>query len=398
VAHTLATAGLAGNASDERQAANDRRRLRYLRRATVARYADRLMKDRRSWKDIGFKRQAGCGRMVCGEQAEARVTFGDNGPNAYLVGVSSCGSVWACAVCSAKIRTRRQMEVEQIGALHLAAGGSFAMITLTVRHTFANSLAELLDAQAFAWRTIQRDRRWMRLRKGDERGPRGGLIGKNGDGPLLGTIRAKEVTQGLRHGVDGSGWHPHDHILLLWRDGEDHEADTAWIADRWADLIDSRLQLRPDSHGYHYLSMGAESVKYVTKIANETARGDLKAGSRQVWGIFDALADGELWACDAFVEYHAATKGKAAIQMSRGLRDHFGLAPALTDEEIVNAKEDGLLVEKISKNQLHRLMWTSYGLAPRIVDYLEGIEYRFRDGPPAAETAASDSEPCPASA
>jgi hypothetical protein len=395
VAHTLTTAGASDKASSERSAQDERRQLRWSRRATVARYGDRLMKDRKAWKNIPFKRIAGCGRMMTADQGTIRVKFGDNGANAYLCGVSTCGSVWSCPVCSAKIRTRRQMEVELLGLLHVEAGGTFGMVTLTVRHTAAQSLAELLEAQNDAWRVIQRDRRWVRLRKGDARGPRGGYIGKNGDGPLLGFVRSKEITQGLAQ--KGGSWHPHDHILLLWRDKKDHTEDVAWIADRWAQLIDERLGLRPDSHGYHYQPMGADSVKYVTKIANETARGDLKSGSRQVWGIFDALADGETWAAKAFEEYVVATKGKRAIQMSRGLREHFGLDPEKSDEEIVTEDVDGFEVETISKHQVQRLMWTGHGQCPPLLHYLEAIEERFRDGPPEAEAAVSASEPCLAS-
>jgi hypothetical protein len=213
---------------------------------------------------------------------------------------------------------------------------------------------------------------------------------------MVGLIRSKEITQGLAS--RGGSWHPHDHLLLLWNDDADREADCAWIADRWADLIDAGLGKRPDSHGYHYKAMGADSAAYVTKLAHEAARGDLKSGSRSVWHIVDALADGEAWALRAWVELCSATKGKRAIQMSRGLREHFGLDPDVSDEELVAEKTDGHFVEKIYANKLARLMRCTYGQVPPIVGYLESIERRFADGiPPEApcEGAPATRSPLP---
>lgn len=356
----------------------DRRRVRYARRATVARVGDHLAGDRRDWTAVPFARSAGCGRMLTADHAECRVKVSDDGPSAYMTGVSTCGSVWLCPVCSAKIRTRRQIEVETVAAAHVATGGTFGMLTLTVRHDASHRLSALLEAQNSAWRTIQQDYEWRRLRKGCSRGPRGALTGRNGDGSLVGFIRSKEITQGLA--TPGGSWHPHDHVLLLWGDELDHAGDVAWIEARWADLVDQSLGCRPDAHGFHYRAMGADSAAYVTKLAQEAARGDLKSGSRSVWHIIDALADGESWALRAWVEYATATKGKRAIQMSRGLRARYGLDPERSDEELAVDDVQGVLVDTIGPDSLRALMRAGYGETPPIIRYLEVVEDEWRRG------------------
>jgi hypothetical protein len=46
-------------------------------------------------------------------------------------GLQTCGSVWACPVCSAKIAERRRVEIMAAMAAHKAAGGWVNLLTLT---------------------------------------------------------------------------------------------------------------------------------------------------------------------------------------------------------------------------------------------------------------------------
>lgn len=351
-----------------------RRAERYKRRAVLARAGAWAADRAGSWEAVPWARTAGCGLIVTGDCVEIHVRQGDDGATAYPVGVSTCSSVWLCPVCSAKIRTRRALDVRVAAALHVKRGGRLVMMTLTVRHGPEHALAALMDTEADAWRSLQRDARWRELRK-----------------ELAGQIRSWEITHGLSE-VGGS-WHPHFHVLLFvmpgamphvpgvedrrLRDGS-HEGwyfELGWIADAWANRVEARLGARPDSHGFHVMELDASAAEYVSKIADETARADLKSGSRSVYGIVDALEAGESWAVRAWHEYATATKGRRAIQWSRGLRDYFGLGVEKSDEEIVvDDDAGGTCVEIVEKRKWGRLVRSEYGQTPPIVRVLEHWE------------------------
>jgi hypothetical protein len=275
-----------------------------------------------------------------------------------VTGLVTCASVWSCPCCSAKIRTRRQLEVQAVAQQHAATGGTLGMMTLTVRHDAGHSLAELMDAQAGAWRSLMQSERW----RSDVR-------------PfLVGTVRSWEVTHGFLRSASGS-WHPHFHVLMLW-DADAGVVDLEWIADAWRTRVERRLGTVTGSQGFDYRPVASDAAEYVAKIGSEMTRADLKGGA-QIWQIIDAVEDGETWASRRLLEYVNATHGRRAIQMSRGLRARFGLND-LSDEQIAELEVDGELVELMHPQRWRRLCAYNYRMAPASVYYLEGVEERER--------------------
>src|SRR3954470_19901756 len=62
---------------------------------------------------------------------------------AGYAGLVTCGSVWACPCCSAKIAARRAEELSTVMRSVLTAGGSASLITLTMRHHAGHKLKDL---------------------------------------------------------------------------------------------------------------------------------------------------------------------------------------------------------------------------------------------------------------
>ena len=50
-------------------------------------------------------------------------------------GLQTCGSVWTCPICAAKIAERRRLEIQAAMAQHRAQGGEVHLLTLTTPHT-----------------------------------------------------------------------------------------------------------------------------------------------------------------------------------------------------------------------------------------------------------------------
>ena len=72
---------------------------------------------------------------------------------AHYAGLTTCGSIWACPVCSAKIRTRAT-EISEATAAWDRAGNSVYMITFTTPHDMGMKLRPLISAIADGFRAV----------------------------------------------------------------------------------------------------------------------------------------------------------------------------------------------------------------------------------------------------
>ena len=195
------------------------------------------------------QRQRECGVVTLGTAVQVRVKDG-----AYVCGVKTCGSVWLCTVCSAKIRAVRADELVRGLEVHYGRDGAVHLLTLTIAHDLGDPLALLLGVESKAWKKITEGGPWTRLKS---------LIG------LTGWIRAVEITQGDEH-----GWHPHFHILVLTDDELDALGIAALHGHVYSRLSKACLKagLRPPDpvHGVdlrpNIPRAGDELGRYVTKV------------------------------------------------------------------------------------------------------------------------------------
>ncbi|MCP4965695.1 MAG: protein rep, partial [bacterium] len=209
---------------------------------------------------------------------------GENG-RVHWSGVKTCGSVWACLLCAAKIRAARAAEVDHLIKAHLASGGHCTFLTFTLRHYATDDLLALWVAMTKAWESMTSGQGYQDLKA------RYGI---------LGFIKAVEVTIGF------NGWHPHLHVVifhdtLLSEDDGSLEEFRARFGQRWARYI--AHQLNREIH-YRY---GVDAViirddkgigTYVSKIHLELVRSDLKqtrgSEGRTPWQVgVDAAESGD---------------------------------------------------------------------------------------------------------
>jgi len=249
---------------------------------------------------------------------------------AGYAGLATCGSVWACPPCAAKIAARRAEELADVMAAVHRSGGSAYLLTLTMRHHKGQRLASLWDAITAAWSAVTTGRAWMEDQAG-----------------MLGWARVVEVTHSPR-----SGWHVHVHALLCWSglvdpDAAQRVAFRAWR--RW----DAALRRRElDSTPVH--GVDARPVRfgdgglgdYFTKAAREVTAAYAKdsRGGRSPFAILrDAV---ETYAADdveLLWQWEAASRNRKQLTWSTGrmdLRALAGLRREQTDEEVA-AEEAG---------------------------------------------------------
>jgi len=257
---------------------------------------------------------------------------------AHYSGLTSCGSIWACPVCSAKIRNHRGDEIARGAARWIEElGNSAYMVTFTVPHDLVDALVPLFDTVANGFRAVISGRAWLGEKK---------RVG------IAGTIRSMEVTHG------DNGWHPHLHVLVFF-DGELTAEDFAWLRlrwyERWSRFI-TRAGYRAPSfeHGLDMRPVitAEEAGKYIAKVqdgghlGNELTRADLKEGRNGSRTPMEVLDDfrwtGDLDDLDVWQEYERATKGRQCITWSKGLR-----AVLLPDEEDQEMTDDEIATEEV---------------------------------------------------
>ena len=305
-------------------------------------------------------------------------------------GLASCGSVWACPVCSAKIAARRQTEIEAAIVAWVALGGRVALLTQTMRHNRGQRLKTLWDAYSAAWTASTSGAAWKAdqaaygspFAREVKSGKRAGQIVMDLRIP---TIRVVEVTNGA------AGWHVHVHALLFLPAHITTETLGA-VADgmfgRWSrSLVSNGLDAPTLRHGTDVKLLDSDEEsglsEYFTKTvygerktdgkaaSYEAARGDLKDaknGNRTPFGILRSLLlakSGEVDPSGLDLEHDTAlwreweeqSKGRRQIAWSPGLRAM--LIPdveELTDEEIAEESPGGDDVAEVDAGTVRQIM------------------------------------------
>ena len=291
------------------------------------------------WKLSLLPRLRKCGKVRLTPHVEVRYS---DGIGAGLAGLTTCGSVWACPVDSAKILAHRQDEVRAAVARHLEdgkPGRQIAMLTLTMRHRAGQPLATLWGALSTAWASVTSGRLWQ--------------VEKAAHG-VVGWLRVVELTHGR------NGWHVHVHALLFL-DSETPATRatlTTWrksIVGRWSRALE-RKDLSPAldrAQDFHLVEGDVEPLAgYFTKQTDDTVAESIAlefthtasktaraaSGGRSPWSILDGGLAGDVDELRLWHEFEKASRGRRQLTWSRGLRDLLGLDDEQSDEEVAEAE------------------------------------------------------------
>lgn len=258
------------------------------------------------------------------------------GAGAGFSGLVTCGSVWACPVCSAKILARRSLEIGAGLLTWEAAGGSLVMGTFTMRHHRGDSVESEWDALQRAWRSVIGSRVWSKW------------LSRLGS---PGLVRVVEVTFG------SNGWHVHLHFVLCVDGSASDELVAsfgAWVTSKWTRALAAAgfpgsLDRAQDVHRVDSIRAASELGEYLAKstaygAADSLGRELMGQWSKDVrsvhstvpaWWLAEQFGeDGEVELLDLWLEYERASKGRRQCTWTQGLRDVLGIGVESTDEEI----------------------------------------------------------------
>ena len=288
--------------------------------AQVPRFGDTPAQELRSKR---FKHQRAAARLLPGSRTALclwSVASNADGVNvmhsavdnkARYEGLQTCGSVWSCPVCSAKVSEQRRQEMNDALAMARHEGLFPVLITMTARHKRGDSLAVLLEAMKKAKKRWGSHRSYVSMKEAK-------------GGPLVGSITATEVTGG-----GANGWHPHFHMLAFFKCATEAAALAAaeGLRDAWTASI-AKEGLTGNGAAYD-VQAGAAAGNYITKwgAAEELALGGKKKGRGDGRAPFQLLADyadnDDAHAGALFAEYAKKFARHRQLVWSKGLKARF---------------------------------------------------------------------------
>jgi hypothetical protein len=321
--------------------------------------AARILRDpAATWKEQ--HRTVGCMRHVADGALGIEIRRRQDGSGARFVGVHTCGSVWACPVCSNKIAHQRRDELRLAHAAHARQGGAVYLVTLTFPHQpHAIPLADMVERMlkaATAWGNSKGYRRFL------------GTAAKPGKWERLGQVKAVEVTWGEH------GWHPHLHIVLFAEPGmqDDLEAVGAlkdeWIRqvmkvglagrDRLNDMLLYAFDFKAGQFVTDYIAkFGREpeprsreisAIKDRWGVQSEATRWIDKTGTDKQgeyvgltpFGLLaDAVENNDADSAGLYRDYTEAFEGRRQLVWSPGLKKALRIAD-IEDEEIASGERE----------------------------------------------------------
>lgn len=255
-----------------------------------------------------------CGYCAFGSEVTLTATKRPDGSTSGAIsGVISCGNVWACPVCSARISAERRDEMNILLAWARSSGYAIVMATLTFRHNAGMPLQSSLDAFKRANKRLRQSKSWRKVE-------------------FVGTVTATETTHGR------NGWHVHQHVLMILPGSEtDALAAVEGLADPWRAALEKE-GLNGNVRAFD-VQPATAAGDYVCKFgaAEEVALGHNKKGrgGRTPWQLLADARDGDAKAGRLFQEYALAFKGRRQLVWSKGLKAACGV------DKPADAESDG---------------------------------------------------------
>lgn len=279
-------------------------------------------------------RTAKCKHITRGEGVG--VHLANEHKKAFFSGLVTCGSVWSCPVCAAKVQERRREEIAQ--AIDWAYLNKLqpVMVTLTHPHKAWHELGQLLEQQADALHRLRAGAPWGRVKAW---------------AGYRGLIRALELTHGA------NGWHPHTHEIWFVRADLGADELKAKVLERWqsscirAGLLDPNdkaqlaafqaraVDVKGNCSASDYLAKQDDSRHWGAD--REMSKASTKAGRAKGQHPFGLLAKAATCtrSAELFVSYSLSMRGKRQLFWSAGLKGRVGIDD-LTDEVLAEQERE----------------------------------------------------------
>lgn len=291
----------------------------------------------------------------------------DTGNNFYK-GIVSCGRVFSCPVCAAKVQEVRRQEISKTFDWAYGQGHKVIMVTLTFPHGNHQNLRDLILMQREALKRFRAGNPYRRIRES---------VG------YISFIRSLECTWG-----EINGWHPHTHEAWIVHKDADVNQLQERLINRWykvclkAGLLtedyekkdsfyDHAIQITDNCSNSDYLAKLDDSKQW--GMDKELAVSSVKQGKGKGKHPFELLAmsiDGDAKAGEKYVEFVDGMRGATQIYFAAGLKNMVGIND-LTDEEVVEEEtnQESILLGMLTIEEWRKV--ARYDLQARVLHMSE---------------------------
>lgn len=359
----------------------------------VSRRGDGYSARRILWDLSSISRVRVCGHhgILPDGNVAVKLTVSGADSRAGFSGVATCGSTWACPVCSQKIAAVRAGDLAAAVQSWHENQGRVLMVTLTMRHRKGQRLADLWDSLSYAWGKVTSGRGWVRdsatfgtvIPRLVKTGQHKGEIRNE---TRIGFARVVETTHGK------NGWHIHIHALLFVR-GDATDRDAVTLADsmfgRWVPALVSKGLTAPSlDHGVDVRMVGKNDAVllgdyfsknvYAVRSDAEKAGWEIAGAGGKMAGngnrtpfqiLADVVKDGDADDLAIWWEWEKASHNRRQLTWSAGLRDFLALGEEKTDEEITEEELGGDVVLVLSSGEFAAIRYASDFLLDLVEDY-----------------------------
>lgn len=324
-----------------------------------------------------------------GGLSKVELLKGRSTKKAFYQGLMTCGSVWNCPVCAAKVSERRRQELKEAMAQAEALELKTHFVTLTVPHGVSDDINDLLEGLKGCNKRMASGKYSVKSQMKK--------IAPEVD--LEGFIRTLEVTHGK------NGFHPHFHLLVFTSANCSSELLHSVYESAWKRACRLSGLPVPNEHGCT-VKDGSFASEYVSKwgLEDEMTKANTKVASQKgttPFGFLQAALDGDNSeypperAKALFRVYANAFKGRRQLYWSNGLRAKLCLAKELTDQELAQAPDDERAVllasltfeqwKAVLRNRSEAHLLSIAELNPLAIQpYLEGLMKKKGEGAPPA--------------
>lgn len=300
---------------------------------------------------LPYERVERCLRALIPGRRTVEIHHAPELQRAYYKNLFTCGRVWFCTVCAARITEERARELLQAVTVWTQERGFVALLTYTLQHQQNDSLEELVAAVRDGHRRLKMGAPAQRFKE---------RYGWHG------SVTSLEVTYGA------NGWHPHLHELVFF----DPLPSSAWKAfpdvakARWLAALQASGRDASWQHGLDVRDAQTDVYEYVAKygklpkkarwtLDRELAKSPVKKAhgdGATPWQLLLDYGDGDQRAGALFQEYARVFKGRNQLTWSRGLRAELALPEEQTDEQLAaELPPEAALLAELNPLQWRRL-------------------------------------------
>jgi len=283
---------------------------------------------------------------------------------AFYKGLYTCGRVWTCPICAAKIAQGRRTEVKQAMEKAKSLGLKVLFMTMTLPHGCNTTLKYTLDAFSVAEKLLWSSRSGIAIRE------------KYG---IVGSIKTTEVTWG-----EDNGWHPHKHALLFVSKDVEVSEINAWMSYQWVLTCQKKGLPIPGLGRGLVIEDGSKASDYISKwgLEDEMTKSHVKVAKKEgrltPFGFLqDILDTGDARSWALFQEYSDTFKGKRQMFWSRGLRalllpDLEEVSDEYLASESADESNDAILFATLSVMEWRAIKFFKY--ESTLLDFSEGVD------------------------